>query len=68
MLGVGLYIRDLELARFTDHEETAVPDYIFDSNMIPDDLEEIERVLQLISAAVHHVSGYVSCETSSHKY
>ena len=59
-MGVGLYLRDLELACFTDYEETPVPDYLINSKMAANDVDSINRVLQLLSDAIHHGSGYVS--------
>ena len=61
-MGVGLYLRDIELSCFTDYEETPIPDYLVNSKMIASNVDSISRVLQLLSDAVHHGSGYVSSE------
>ena len=68
LLGVGLYFRDLGLLCFTDHEETPVPDYLANSGMGADDANQIDRILQLISAAVQNGSECVFYQTGSHKY
>jgi len=60
LLGVGLYIRDLELSKYTDHEETPVPGYLSKSKMAISDVELIERMLQQLFDALKNGSGYVS--------
>lgn len=59
LLGVGLFLRDHELACFTNHEEVPVPGYIADSGMAASDADSINRVLQSISNAIHNDLGYV---------
>jgi len=69
LLGVGLFIRDHELVCFSDHEENPVPLYLADSCMAASDVDSINRVMQLISDAVHKDSGYVPTPTTGlHKY
>ena len=55
-MGVGLYLGDLELVCFTDHEETPVPHYLVTSKMDISDIDPIDRMLQLLSDTIHH--GY----------
>jgi len=54
LLGAGLFLRDLELACFENHEETPVPDYISNSHMAAGDLEPITKILESLSKVVHH--------------
>jgi hypothetical protein len=68
LLGVGLYLRDLELAHFTDHGETSVPDYLANSEMTESDADPLNRVLQLFSDALHKDSGYVSYKLRLYKH
>lgn len=67
LLGVGLYIRDLQLACFTDHEEISIPDYLANTNMATNDVDPINRILQLITDAINHSSGYVFYKTGLYK-
>jgi hypothetical protein len=60
LLGVGLYLRDLELACFTDHDETPVPEYLVKSCMAADDVDPIIRVMELISDVLTKDSRLVS--------
>ena len=64
LLGVGLFIRDHEFVCFSDHEETPVPAYLADSCMAASDADPINRVLEMISHAVHKDLGYVSTFTT----
>jgi hypothetical protein len=68
LLGIGLYLRDHELACFTDHSETPVPDHIANSKMAATDIDPMMRVLHLLADAIHNGIGYVSYKTRLHKH
>jgi len=59
LLRVSLYLRDIELACFTDHDGTPVPDYLINSKMASSNVYSTNRVLQLLSDTIHYGSGYV---------
>lgn len=46
LLGVGLYLWDLDFVCFTDYEETPVPDYLAQSKMVAGDADCIEEILR----------------------
>jgi hypothetical protein len=60
LLGVGLCLRDHQLSNFAD-PDTPLPDFLINSKMTIEDGESITRILQLLSDAIHHDSGFVSC-------
>jgi hypothetical protein len=61
LLGVGLFLRDHELACFTDYDETPVPGYVANSCMAGTDVDVILRAIQSIASALPHDSRYVYC-------
>lgn len=52
LLGVALFLRDLEFACFVDHDEVHVPDYIVNSCMQSDDLSPIANVVDTLLRAI----------------
>ena len=48
LLGVGLFLRDLEYSCFSDHEEIPIPNPLFNSIMTPKDADTITKLLQSI--------------------
>ena len=59
LLGLGIFLRDVHLACFTDHEETPVPDYIANSCMVAADLDTASEVLKSLSDFLNNDPGYV---------
>ena len=51
LLGVALFLRDLEFACFVDHDRVHVPDYIVNSCMQSDDLGPIANVVDTLLRA-----------------
>jgi len=52
LLGVALFLRDLEFACFTNTEETSIPPYLVNSCMEATDVDSIGRVVDIIFKAV----------------
>lgn len=57
LLGIGLYLRDINLACSADHEESPVPDYMEDSFMELKDTGVILGVLKSLSKAMDYTTG-----------
>lgn len=68
LLGVGLYLRDHEIACFVDEEDTSVPEYLVNSKMAVNDVDSISRVLQMLSNGIDHGLGYVFHTTGLYEY
>ena len=45
LLGIGLYLRDHELACFTEFEETPVPKVLAKRKMVAEDINTMNRVI-----------------------
>ena len=58
LLGIGLFLRDHELACFTDYEETPVPYYLAKSCMAASDADSINQMMQSISEGMQDDMGY----------
>ena len=52
LLRIALFLRDLELSCFADHEEVSMPDHIANSCMEAADIDAMTRVLQTLSKAI----------------
>lgn len=59
LLGIGLYLRDIEITCFTDLEEESFPDYLVGSKIIAGDSDSLKRILELLSDVVNQGSRYV---------
>jgi hypothetical protein len=60
LLGVGLFIRDLELTQFREPDEPPLPEFLINSCMVADDANSIAGVLRSLSDYVmKHGPGYV---------
>jgi hypothetical protein len=49
LLGIGLFIRDLQLSCFTESEEMTGPGYIAESCMVAEDNDSITKVIESIN-------------------
>ena len=49
-------------------EDTSVPEYLVNSKMAPNDVDAINRVLEILSNGMNHGLGYVSYTTGLYKY
>ena len=54
LLGIALFLRDLEFCCFVDHDEVHVPDYIVNSCMEPDDLGSISNVVDTLLKTIQN--------------
>ena len=54
LLGIALYLRDLEYSCFVDSSEITVPDYINNSYMEPTDAQSIARIVESFFKAVQN--------------
>jgi len=52
LLGIALFLRDLEYSCFVDHEEISVPSYIINGCLQPTDLEPIADVVDTLIRVV----------------
>jgi len=52
LLGVALFLRDLEFSCFVNHDEVPVPDYIANSCMQAGDHDSISDVVRTLLGAV----------------
>lgn len=59
LLGIGLFLRDLEFACFANQEETPIPEYLAQSCMLPDDVDSITKNLKLVYEFLEDDLGYV---------
>jgi hypothetical protein len=56
LLGVALFLRDLELSCFVDHKETPIPPFLINSCMEVTDVDPIGEVVETILRAMEEQS------------
>ena len=54
LLGVALFLRDLEFCCFVNHNEVHIPDYVANSCMETDDLGSISNIVDILLRTIQN--------------